>query len=485
MTTTQILSRFISETKEIPPAVLDFASRLILDSVGCALGAITSEQAKVVTSFARSQGIGTESILGTDLSVPPVVAAYANGRLINILDQDETYLILGHHANAALGASLALANTCRLSGMDLLRAFTIGYEVGARAGNYMGVQLKVDRDGNVTGWNFPGPILGTYAACAAACVCLKLDAAQVENALGICAMYLPSNSGGIWEEGRRRSTLPTIKYEDCGFNTQAGLMAAWMAKSGITGTLGIFEQDVSLAQVAGNAPQANFHAITDGLGEDWRITRTSIKLWPSCRWFHYALTALDQAVGGKEISLEAIDRIDLYSASSCCLNASPIIGDNTEMDASFSVPHSAAMLLMGVPAGPDWFDPRIVYDKKTAALREKVHIHLHPALQKAEAWGDYLRWGQPDAPLKVPSRAVVTCGETVYEGNTEYALGDFWNEAVAPTEQCLKEKFITLAKAVQPGCAEWTSRMEQMANRLLHIGEEPSVSELLAGLRSN
>ena len=483
MTNTQKLAQFISGNQEIPRQVLNMASRLIMDSIGCALGALRSEQANVVLEYTRAQGVGDERVLGTGILAGPSAAAYANGRLINIIDMDETYLVLGHHANAALGAALALAKTCHLTGEGLLRAFVIGYEVGARVGNFMGVQLKTDRNGKVCGWNFPGPCLGTFAACASACVCLGLSAEQVENALGICAMYLPSNSGGIWEEGRKRSTLPTVKYEDCGLNTQCGLMAAQMAGAGITGTLGIFERDVSLAQVASPGCTPNYEAIVDNLGEDWRLLRTSYKLWPSCRWFHYALTALQYAIHGKSFEPEMIKSVEIWSASSCVLNASPEIGKNTEMDASFSVPHSVAMVLMGVPAGPKWFDPTLVYDTKVAELRRKVKIYLNPELENAKTWGNYQCWGQAGAALKVPSRVVVTtCDGDTLEGYTEYALGDGWNEMVCLSDETLKEKFVTVASAADPDSSTWNERIRILADRILRIADEPSAEQLLADL---
>ena len=69
---------------------------------------------------------------------------------------------------------------------------------------------QVDSTGKVAGWNFPGPVLGTFASCAAASACLALTPAQIENALGICAQYLPVNGGEFWEAGRRRSAVTTL-----------------------------------------------------------------------------------------------------------------------------------------------------------------------------------------------------------------------------------------------------------------------------------
>lgn len=485
MDNTKILAEFISNTKDIPEKALEAGRRLILDSVGCGLGALRTEQADVVRRFADMQGTGNEVIMGTGIKASPVTAAYANGRLINIIDMDETYLVMGHHANATLGAILALADTCQLTGEQVLKAFTVAYEIGTRAGNYMGNQMRIDDEGRYAGWNFPGPILDAFASCAAACICFGLNPEQVENALGICAMYLPSNSGGIWEEGRSRSKLPNIKYEDCGYNTQAGIMAAFMAKEGITGTLGVFDPDVSLAQVASAMCTPNYARLTYKLGEDWRITRTSFKTWPSCRWFHYAETALDKAIAGRDIDPDKVEKVEVLSASSCVLNKSPEIGKNIVMDASFSVPHCVAMQLMGIPAGPAWFEKDTVFAETTEKLKQKVEVKLNPELEMAEAWGPVEKWGEADGPLKVPSKVKVYYDGQVLEGETTYAYGDCWEEDCRLSDQQLKDKFIRLMASARPGDVDWEEKAGLMAERLLAIDKEPSASALLKDLNAD
>lgn len=482
MSVTKQLAEFVSDSRSIPDPVRERAGVLVLDSIACGLGALHTDLGLAVQRYAKMQGSGPERILGTGQSAAPTVAAYANARLINIIDQDETYMVLGHHANAALGASLALAETCKLDGAALLRAFTVGFEVGARVGHYLGRPLNVGADGTVAGWHFPGPALGTFAACAAASACLGLDARQVEQAFGICTQYLPVNAGEFWEAGRRRATLPTVKYEDCGINAQAGLMAAIMAGEGITGTLGAFDPDNELAQIARPGAHAEPESLVAGLGEDWRLLRTSLKPWPSCRWFHYPLTALAFALRGKTIDPASVEKVELWASGSSCFFASPEIGENTVMDASFSVPHSVAMMILGIPAGPAWFDPLLIHRDDVVALRGKVRVELEPSLRQPQSWGDHERWGAADAPMKIPCRARVTCGGTVLEATSEFALGDFWSDEYTLSADDVMAKFRTLAGSASPLSAKWKAHLDKTAPRILALADEGSVSALLAEL---
>ena len=482
MSVTRTLADFVATRRTMPQSVKAAAGELILDSVGCGLAAVSTDLGLIVQRFVGAAGTGRETVLGTTVKASPALAAYANARLINIIDQDETYMVLGHHANAALGAALALAERTSVDGAKLVEAFAIGFEVGARAGNYMGSPLIVGEDGKVGGWHFPGPILGVYAACAAASVCLGLSAPQVENAFGICGQYMPVNGGELWEAGRRVVSLPTVKYEDCGVNAQAGLMAALMAQEGMTGTLGVFDPANHLAGIARPGAIADPDALVARLGEDWRLTRTSFKPWPSCRWFHYVLTALHFALRNNPVKASEVDRVQLWSSSAACFFSDPEIGTNIVMDASFSLPHSAAMMLLGIPPGPAWFDPALVHREDVAALRRKVSVSLEPSVQDPAAWGNVAAWGKVDGQMKVPSRAAIHVGGQIFEASSDFALGDCWSDRHRFTSDDVTEKFKTLAGSVAPQSGAWREHVGELAQRFRRLDEVESVADLLAEL---
>ncbi|HEX9342629.1 MAG TPA: MmgE/PrpD family protein, partial [Actinomycetota bacterium] len=82
-------------------------------------------------------------------------------------------------ARSAVAAALAVAEHADASGEDLLRAVTIGYEVGAR------VALAVG-PAHYQHWHTTGTV-GALGAAAAAAEVLRLDAGQFANALATAA----------------------------------------------------------------------------------------------------------------------------------------------------------------------------------------------------------------------------------------------------------------------------------------------------------
>ena len=478
MSVTDELVEFVVSTEytSLPESVAHDGKMMLLDTLGCAVGAVPTDLGLVAARFVQAHGgAGSELVLGTGQSTSTLPSAYANARLANALDMDETYMLLGHHANAALGASLALAESERLDGATFLSAFTVGYEVGARIGHYLGSPLAVDDGGEVKGWRFPGAILGVYAACASAAQCLRLDARRTANAFGICAQLLPV-SNAAWESPERtKEGLPTIKYEDCGWNAMTGLTAALMAREGITGIRDVFDGEDGVWRSSRPDADPQFSALIDDIGTTWHLGNRSIKPWPSCRWFHYALTALERIVLKENIASEAIERVELSGPAS--LGVFPTaVGPHLLMDASFSLPHSAAMVIMRVPPGPDWFAPAIAWRNDVADLRLKVSASLDPVALEADAWG------LDNGVLNVPSGAVVHAGGRRFEESARVARGDPWERDLEMEDADVREKFMRLAGSLAPMSPEWNEHLAQFVNEIEKLEDVESARELLAEL---
>ena len=130
---TRELVKFGEETdfEDLPDEVRHEAKRVLLDSVGCALGGIMVDKGRFSIQFARKLGAGTEStILGTGDRVSSAAAAFANGELINALDMD-AILAPAHVSPFVIPASLALAESRGASGKDLIVAIALGHEISS------------------------------------------------------------------------------------------------------------------------------------------------------------------------------------------------------------------------------------------------------------------------------------------------------------------------------------------------------------------
>ena len=136
-----------------------------------------SQVASEVASLYASAG-GTSVIGARGLRAQPAIAALANGMLANAADNDDTHKrALLHTGSVVVPTVLALAETERLSGRDLLLALVAGYEVAVRVG--MAVMPSHYRFWHSTGTN------GTFGAAAAAAKAFRLDIDRTRTALGL------------------------------------------------------------------------------------------------------------------------------------------------------------------------------------------------------------------------------------------------------------------------------------------------------------
>ena len=140
---TETIAHFIADNAltTIPPAAIDKAKKVVTDTFAVILAGAGSEVAPPLMRYLEQAGGGGESpILGTALSSTPELAALVNGTFGHALDFDDVLSIMPAHPSAViLPALLANAGKHKVSGAQLLEAYIIGIEVGAKIGVAMTV----------------------------------------------------------------------------------------------------------------------------------------------------------------------------------------------------------------------------------------------------------------------------------------------------------------------------------------------------------
>lgn len=183
---TDILARFVVETPgaNVPSAAIDPAKDLILDTIGVALAAAPHPIGKTIIDYvtARRGAPASATVWGAGIRVVPEMAALANGPLANALDFDEG----SHLPTHILPAALAVAEEQCLSGRDVLDAFIVGYEAGARVTQVIDARRRQQRGPTHQGWWHVG-LVGPITAALTVCRLLKLDRSQAATAIGIAA----------------------------------------------------------------------------------------------------------------------------------------------------------------------------------------------------------------------------------------------------------------------------------------------------------
>jgi 2-methylcitrate dehydratase PrpD len=174
--------------EDLPPTIVQESKRLLLDSIGCALGGIQTAPGEMAIKLAKRLGGPPESsIIGVKGKVACSGAALANGQLINALDYDA--VTAGGHAPPYIVAGvLAMAESVNASGKDLILANALGFEISARVLNAMHHVSPSGRQG-LKRQDRQGYANCNFGVAAGAGRLLKPDTEKMINALGLGHMY--------------------------------------------------------------------------------------------------------------------------------------------------------------------------------------------------------------------------------------------------------------------------------------------------------
>src|ERR1700732_1701237 len=153
------------------------------------------------------------------------------------------------------------SSTRMLTGPEIVTALAVGYEVGLRVGNAATTSLFLN------GFH-PQGTSGAFVAAATAGRLLRLDASQMQNALGIAG----SMGAGLMaaQEGAM------VKRLHAGRAAQSGMLAALLAKRGFTGIPDIVEAGYG-GFLSSFSRTPNADRLLAGLREDWEAGKVGFK----------------------------------------------------------------------------------------------------------------------------------------------------------------------------------------------------------------
>ncbi len=301
MTPMEELARFVHATQfaQLPPEIVAKARVHTLDTLGAALAGSTARETQLVRAMlTATEGPGSSACWGTTLAFSPRAAALANGVAAHAFELDDTGGC-DHSGAVVLPALIALLPTLDrvVSGRDLLTAIVVGYDVGRRVLEGFGGY----RPHNEAGWHSTGTC-GAFGAAAAAANLLRLDAAQTQACLGIAG----SLASGLWAFIHNGAMTKKLH---AGRAAEGGVLAALLARSGMTGPSHLFEP------VWGGFFKTYAHgpldepALVRNLGRDWRIMNAAIKPHASCRDTHCAVDAVDRILRRHALTEDRVQRV--------------------------------------------------------------------------------------------------------------------------------------------------------------------------------
>src|SRR6478609_6586414 len=121
--------------EDLPADVIHQAKRLIIDSLGCALGGYASEPARIARELASTvTSTLPATIYGSGHCSSVDAVTFENGVMLRFLDFNDGYTSTGEsgHPSDSIAAVLTVAEAKHRSGKDVITATVLAYEVFCR-----------------------------------------------------------------------------------------------------------------------------------------------------------------------------------------------------------------------------------------------------------------------------------------------------------------------------------------------------------------
>ena len=287
-------------TADLPSQAMDHAAMLIASTIASAACGTQLESARIIRALARDHGGRPDASLwfGTGGKLPIADAAQANAVMSAAAASDDSDLRNIIHAGTPLTAtSLAIAECNGANGEAVLTAIVCGYEAAGRISEAITPGFR-DR-------GFHGCLGAIFAASVAAARLLRLDAAQMAQAIALSATSI----GGL---ATAANTSVAREYH-AGLATMLGINAALAAQRGYLAEESVLETRHGFFEAFGGVDGATAGAIaTRDLGRDWDImTDMAIKLVPGGHPYHALGEAAANAARDGNIAADDVESITI------------------------------------------------------------------------------------------------------------------------------------------------------------------------------
>lgn len=432
--------------EDLPADVRELAHLVLLDTLGCALaGSTTDEVIRIRGAMvAANGGTGDTSLWGTADKLPLPLAALCNGAAVHAREIDD-FGGCAHSGSVVIPAALGTAARVGATGPELLTAIVIGYDIAKRAMDGGGGYLTFKE----VGWHSTSTC-GGFGAAAATARLLKLDAKRTQWALG----YAGSNAGGTWAfipEGAMSKRVHP------GFAAQSGVLAAYLAASGVTAPESIFEAEWGGYYPTYVAGKATPDSATEGLGADFRIRQVGFKPYAACRGIHSSVDVVLAMREKHRVKAADVEKV-VVRGSRTHVKQLGKQAVQTALDAQMSLPYSIAAALETGGAMLDQYTAEALRRPSIATLAQRVTVVHEPAV--ADGDEPYI-----DVELKDGRRL---------SDRVEVARGDYTNPLA---ESEVVSKFRTTAGLVLD--AAHVARLEQAVSNVAASNNVRELDELM------
>ncbi len=429
------------------------AKRFLLDSFGCALGGYQQHDVAIALEVLHEiAGRGDATVIGSCEKMDPVSAALANALMIRCMDYNDIYWKQDpSHPSDIFPAAIAGCERTGSNGRELVVGLVLGHEFEQRLceAAFPGIRERGWHHATLTA--FVSPIVAGRA--------LHLSAEQIQHAIGISASR--HCTLGAVTAGK----LTMMKNTVDPMATQSGLLAALLAEKGYTGPEHVIDGKEGLTHCFG--PEWKLPVLTEGLGENWRITQCGMKAFPTEALTHTPISAVLSLVKDNDLAPADIAKVHIRTTA----RGADILSDPSKYDprtketADHSLPYVVAAAIADRQVTPLQFTPAKINDTTIRAQLNKIVVvadaeieKVFPALQRVVV-------------------KITTANGREFQKQLDFPKGDPRNPL---SDAEIEEKFTALADPVMSRSAQ-----EVVKDAVWNLEKVPSISTLMESLRAD
>ncbi|MBQ2666587.1 MmgE/PrpD family protein [Methanobrevibacter sp.] len=423
----QNISKFISNYRYEQATVesITTVKAAFLDFFGVTYRGVAEEAPKIALNTVGEIFHGSSdsnlkaSVIGTNVKADVLHAGLVNGVSAHVLELDDGHRGAQIHLGSVIfPTALAIAEAYDLTGREFIEGVMVGYEIGILLGKI------VNPEHRNKGFHTTGTI-GAFVAGSVASKLLKLDEKQILNALGLCG----TQAAGLLESDHGGSMGKSLHVGKAVYN---GMLSAYLARNGFTGSETIFEGNEGFLKTMVvdnekyNQENFSFEEILKDVGKV-RIRDIYFKKYPFCRHLH---SSIDTALKLKASIGEEYDHIQnvavkTYSVAADHNNFNP---KNIE-ELRQSLPYAVAISLVVGDVSVDGINQLIEFGLlDNYSTVDKVNSIKHIVNHMIVVSDDKLNELYPD---RRPSNVIIKLDKSfrngVFQNITMLPKGDFEN----------------------------------------------------------
>ena len=355
--------------ENIPEISIWEAKRFLLDSVGCALAAVKNEDMEAMYRFTEKLGGTPEaSVIGREYKTNASNAALMNCLLTRAMDYNDIYWEEDpSHPSDLIGTALAAGEVNGKNGKEVLEAIVANYELMLRwcHAAHPGVRE--------IGWHHASLVQFVSPVVAGKLYDLDLD--QMIAAVGI------SSSSHFTLGGVVAGHLTNMKNTAAPLASQAGVIAAMIAKEGYSGPVEVFEGKEGVFEVIDSVEWRPEWVLKD-LEKDFMITKCAYKAFPTEALTHQPISAAMQVCQEHDLSAENISEILVETT----VRGADILSDpskfkpKTKETADHSLPYVVAAAVADGNVLPSSFSDEKLKDPRIWDLLGKIKVVADPEI---------------------------------------------------------------------------------------------------------